>query len=136
MSPHSPPKKRIHPLRKKCPHSELFWSAFSRIRTKYDRIQYSVRMRENMDQNNFEYGHFSRNDRQKVTFSSLFEIIAVYWSARFGVSVSIVYIVKIFWATVDRVVACGFRVSLRMGLWDPKSEKQLKIYVESCNKIL
>ena len=23
-------------------------------------------MRENMDQNNFEYGHFSRNDRQKV----------------------------------------------------------------------
>ena len=23
------------PLRKKCPHSELFWSAFSRIRTEY-----------------------------------------------------------------------------------------------------
>ena len=28
--------------------------------------EYSVRMRENMDQNNFEYEHFSLNDYQKV----------------------------------------------------------------------
>ena len=38
-------------LRKKCLHSELFWSAFSHIRTEYGEIlrisPYSVRMREN-----------------------------------------------------------------------------------------
>ena len=55
-----------HSLRKKCPYSELFWSAFSRIRTEYREIlrisPYSVRMRENTDQNNFEYGHFLRSD--------------------------------------------------------------------------
>ena len=37
-------------MRKKCPYSELFWSGFSRIWT-----------RENADQNNSEYGHFSRS---------------------------------------------------------------------------
>ena len=46
-------------LREKCPYSELFWSLFSRIWTEYGdtlRISpYSVRMRENMDQNNSEY---------------------------------------------------------------------------------
>ena len=36
-------------LRKKCPYSEWFWTP------------YSVRMRENADQNNPEYGHFSRS---------------------------------------------------------------------------
>ena len=50
-------------LRKKCPHSELFWFIFSRIRTEYEEVQsispYSVRMRENTDQNNSEYEHFS-----------------------------------------------------------------------------
>ena len=55
-----------NPLRKKCPYSELFWSAFSRIRTEYREIwsisPYSVRMRENTDQNNSEYGHFSRRN--------------------------------------------------------------------------
>ena len=49
-------------LRKKCPYSELFWSVFSRIPTEYGKIlrisPYSVRMRENTDQNNSEYGHF------------------------------------------------------------------------------
>ena len=44
--------------RKKCPYSELIWSPFSRSRTEYG---YLVRMRENADQNNCEYGHFSRN---------------------------------------------------------------------------
>ena len=52
-------------LRKKCPYSELFWSAFSSIRTEYGEIRsispYSVRMRENADQNNSEYVHFSRS---------------------------------------------------------------------------
>ena len=52
-------------LRKKCPYSELFWSAFSWIRTEYGKIRiispYWVQMRENTDHNNSEYGHFSRS---------------------------------------------------------------------------
>ena len=52
-------------LGKKCPYSELFWSVFSRIRTEYEEIlrisPFSVRMRENRDQNNSKYGHFLRN---------------------------------------------------------------------------
>ena len=35
-------------------YSELFWSAFSRI-------PYSFQMRENVDQNNSEYGHVLRS---------------------------------------------------------------------------
>ena len=53
-----------------CPYSELFWSAFSRIGTEYGEIlcisPYSVRMRENADWNNTEYGHFSRSDILKL----------------------------------------------------------------------
>ena len=30
------------PLRKKCPYSELFWSAFSRIVTEYEEIHLPV----------------------------------------------------------------------------------------------
>ena len=48
-------------LRKKCPYSELFWFVFSGIRTEYgvSRISpYSVRMQENTDQNDYEYGPF------------------------------------------------------------------------------
>ena len=52
-------------LRKKCPYLELFWSAFSCIRTEYGKIlrisPYSVRMRENEGQKNSEYGHFLRS---------------------------------------------------------------------------
>ena len=47
-----------HTLPEKYPYSELFWSAFSRIRTEYGELQsispYSVRMRENADQNKSE----------------------------------------------------------------------------------
>ena len=53
------------PLAKKYPYSDLFWSAFSRSRTEYGETlcisSYSVRMQENADQNNSEYGHFSRS---------------------------------------------------------------------------
>ena len=49
----------------KCPYLDLFWSAFSCIRTEYGEILrislYSVRMRENADQNNSEYVHFLHN---------------------------------------------------------------------------
>ena len=50
-------------LRKKCPYSELFCSAFSRIQSI---SPYSVRMRENTDKNNSEYGHFSRIEEDNV----------------------------------------------------------------------
>ena len=55
----------ILPLREKCLYSECFWSVFSRIWTEYREIlrisPYSVRMGENMDKKNSEYGHFSRS---------------------------------------------------------------------------
>ena len=57
-------------LRKKCPYSELFCSAYSRIRTEYGEIQsispYSVGMQENTDKNNSEYGHFSHIEEDNV----------------------------------------------------------------------
>ena len=45
--------KESHALREKCPYWELFWSAFSHIRTK------------NIDQNNSEHGHFLHSDKVK-----------------------------------------------------------------------
>ena len=51
---------------KKCLYSELFWFVFSRIRTENGEIRcislYSVRMWEDIDQNNSEYGHFLRSE--------------------------------------------------------------------------
>ena len=44
----------------------FFWSVFSRFRTEYGEIQsissYSVRMRENTDQKNSVFGHYSRSE--------------------------------------------------------------------------
>ena len=55
-----------HSLQEKCPCSELFWSVFSRIWTGYEEIlrisPYLVRVEENADQNNSEYGHILRSD--------------------------------------------------------------------------
>ena len=46
-------------LREKCPYSELFWSAFFRIRTEYGEI---LRIKpENADQNKCGYGHVLRS---------------------------------------------------------------------------
>ena len=60
-------------LREKCPYSELFWSAFSRIRTEYGEIirisWYSIQMRENADQNNCGYKHFLRSEMVLVEIS-------------------------------------------------------------------
>ena len=59
---------------KKCPYSELFWAAFSRIRIEYGEIQsispYSVQMRENADQNNSEHSSFSDNTLRKILIES------------------------------------------------------------------
>ena len=53
-------------MRKKCTYSELFWFVFPLIWTEYEEIRiispYSVRIWENVDQNNYEYGHFSRSE--------------------------------------------------------------------------
>ena len=83
--------KRLPPtLREICLYSKLFWSgpylpAFGLIAERYSvslRIQsecgkilispYSVRMRENTDQNNSEYGHFLRSAMSKLYYFSLF----------------------------------------------------------------
>ena len=59
-------KQQKHTLLEKCPYSEFFLSVFSRLRPEYEEIlcifPYSVSMRENMDQKNSEYRHFSRSD--------------------------------------------------------------------------
>ena len=52
-------------LHENCPCSELFWSPFCHVRTEHGEIlcifPHSVQMRENVDQNNSEYGHFLRS---------------------------------------------------------------------------
>ena len=67
----SPAVTRISTLRKKCSYSDLFWSAFFRIRTEYREIirisPYSVQIRENADQNNSEYGHFLHSAKEMVS---------------------------------------------------------------------
>ena len=55
------------------PYSELLWSVFSRIRTEYGETRiifpYSVRIRENADQNNSEYGHVLRSVNNLIRIS-------------------------------------------------------------------
>ena len=47
----------------RCPYLKFFWSVFSRIQAEYGEMRnispYSVQMRENTNQKNSEYGHFS-----------------------------------------------------------------------------
>ena len=61
-------------LRKKWPYSEFFWSVFSRIWAEYGDLlpksPYSVRMWENTDYKNFEYGHFLRSILSFMILSS------------------------------------------------------------------
>ena len=60
-------------LHKNYPYSELFWSAFSRIWT-----EYAVRMRENADQNNSDYGIFLRSENASEFFRILPKIYGGY----------------------------------------------------------
>ena len=73
-------------LRKKCPYVELSWSAFSCIQVEYGEIQnispYSVRMRENADQNNSKYGHFSRS-ASKIKTGIQREFLQKFWHISF-----------------------------------------------------
>ena len=58
-------------LRKTCPNSFFFWPVFLRSQTEYGDLQiktpYSVRMLENKDQKNSEFGHFSGSARETNT---------------------------------------------------------------------
>ena len=70
----------------------LFWSSFSTIRTEYGEIlrisPYSVRMQENADQNNSEYGHFLLSVlnmiKQTLEGSYLFRKIYIFVRAHHG----------------------------------------------------
>ena len=59
---------------------EFLWSVFSRIRTEYGEIRsmspYSVRMWENTDQKNSEYGHFSLSVNTLDTHQSAFRTLS------------------------------------------------------------
>ena len=50
-------KVKQYSLREKCPHSKLFWSVFSVLGPNTERY-----LRENTDQKNSKYGHFSHSD--------------------------------------------------------------------------
>ena len=67
----------FYTVRKKCPYSEFFRSVFSSIRTEYGEMQctspYSVRLWENTDQKDSEYGHFLRSVKTQ-TFVTLTQI--------------------------------------------------------------
>ena len=68
----------IYSVREKCSYSELFWFAFSRIRTEYGEIRrYSVRMRENADQNNSKYGSFLHNLLSIIICSNNYVTLAI-----------------------------------------------------------
>ena len=79
-------------LREKCPYSELFWSVFSCIRSENGGIlriyRYSVRIRENTDQNNSRYflrsGYLPNNNN----------ILRKFWKKHCIVSVE-------FWTTLE-----------------------------------
>ena len=64
-------KFHFYSLREKCPYLEFFWSVFSYIRTEYGEIlhasPYLAWIRENTNQKNSEYGHFSRSALSKFT---------------------------------------------------------------------
>ena len=71
-------------LLEKCPYLEVFWSVFSRIPTEYRKMlrvsPYSVWKRENTEQKNSEYRHFSCNASVSL------------WSTTFYAAVKIILI--------------------------------------------
>ena len=57
--------KNSYKLRKKCPYSELFWSAVFPhfLAFRLNTLSVVSSMRENADQNNSKYGHFLRSHK-------------------------------------------------------------------------
>ena len=72
-------REDFNSLSEKCLYSEFSWSVFSRIWTGYGEIlrisSYSVRMQENTEQKNSEYGHLLRSDFYSLKSSSDIESI-------------------------------------------------------------
>ena len=68
---------------KKRPHSELFWSAFSRIRTEFGEVRsispYSAQMLEDVDQIDSEYGHFLRSESSEYASKQLWNSVMVFF---------------------------------------------------------
>ena len=58
-------------LLQKCPYSEFFWFTFSHIWTEYGEIRsiypYLVKIRENTNRKNYEYGHVSLSTYETTT---------------------------------------------------------------------
>ena len=77
--------KGLHRVKSVCILS-FFWLAFSGIQTEYGDIRsispYSFQMRDNVDQKNSEYIHFSRssNDSRISIFLSKFPIKCNQWT--------------------------------------------------------
>ena len=79
-------KKLWRALCEKYPYSEIFWSLFSRIWTEYGdllcKCPNSLKIRENVDEKNFECAHFLRSGssqalyRKVLTYQNNFMI---YW---------------------------------------------------------
>ena len=61
-------------LHEKSPYLECFWSVFSRIWTAYGEI---LRVRQNTDQKNSQYGHFSRSANIRRYFCIMFQVYRV-----------------------------------------------------------
>ena len=67
---------RNYPLRKKCPHSVLFWSIFSRICTEYEKMRTRITL-------NTETFHtvitFSQNFKDVSTLKTFQQYIDIFW---------------------------------------------------------
>ena len=93
-------------LLEKCPYLEIFWSVFSRIQTGNGDIRsispYSVRMRENVDQKNSEYEHFSRSLRFKMLMEKVCGNKAVKpWKLSANTGLSHEAFLKSLWSVSD-----------------------------------
>ena len=82
------------PLRKKCPYSELFWSAFFPhfLAFRLNTLSVFSPMRENADQNNSEYGTFyaviswrTQMQFQMASFRNLFRALLAFTAFLYGV---------------------------------------------------
>ena len=98
-------------LHKKCPYSGLFWSVFFRIWTEYGEIRsifrYSVRMRENVDQKNSEYGHFSLSVRMYLMPMTIFRVLTRFLIKQVGnLVLKVCYILEFF--SSNRFFSCFF----------------------------
>ena len=75
-------------LREKCPYSGFFGSVFSCFLNEYGEIRsislYSVWIREDRDQKNSEYGHFSRSVSFSIIFQSFDTMAFDLWVKQMG----------------------------------------------------